>query len=141
MTSGKAPEYILLSTLIRKLENNDYYRVFAKSLARTACPAGSLPPDDELVKEMFHYFIKENELPISYEGSVASLDFVESEIHRRAAAKAVPNEDLERTRELERKLVWEKEISVRVQDLKKLYANKCIVFPKSLLAEKNTSSA
>ena len=110
-------------------------------MARTACPAGSLPPDDELVREMFHYFIKENELPISYEGSVASLDFVESEIHRRAAAKAVSSEDFGHARELERKLVWEKEVSVRVQDLKKLYANKCIVFPKSLLAEKNTSSA
>lgn len=141
MTSGKTPEYILLSALIGKLENNDYYRVFAKSLARTARPAGSLPPDDELVREMFHYFIKENELPIHYQGSVASLDFVESEIHRRAAAKAVSGEDLERTRELEGKLVWEKEVSIRVQDLKKLYANKCIVFPKSLLAEKNTSRA
>ena len=90
---------------------------------------------------MFHYFIKENELPINYEGSVASLNFIESEIHRRSVAKAVSDEDFERTKELERKLVWEKEVSVRVKDLKKLYANKCIVFPKSLLAEKKTSSA
>ena len=140
MVPGKIPEYILLSTLIRKLENNDYYRVFAKSLARTACSADSLSPDNELVQEMFNYFIRENELPINYDGSAVSLDFIESEIHRRASEKAVSDEDFQHTRELERKLVWEKEISIKVQDLKKLYANKCIVFPRSLLGEKNTSS-
>ena len=137
MASGKTPEYILLSALIGKLEKIEYYRVFAKSLARTAGSADSLPPDDELVREMFHYFIKENELPIHHNGSVVSLGFVESEIHRRAVAKAVSDEDFERVRELERQLVWGKEISIKVQDLRTLYANKCIVFPKSLLAEKN----
>lgn len=137
MTSGKTPEFILLSALIRKLENNEYYRVFAKSLARTAGSADSLPADDELVREMFHYFIRENELPIRYGGSVVSPDFVESEIHRRAVAKAVSGEDLEQVRELERQRVWEKEVSIKVQDLRKLYANKCIVFPKSLLAGEN----
>ncbi len=137
MASGKTPEYILLSALIGKLENIEYYRVFAKSLARTAGSADSLPPEDELVREMFHHFIKENELPIHHNESVVSLDFVESEIHRRAVAKAGSDEDFERVRELERQLVWGKEISIKVQDLRKLYANKCIVFPKSLLAEKN----
>lgn len=141
MTSGKTPEYILLSTLISKLENNEYYRVFAKSLARTASSVDSLPPDDELVREMFHYFIKQNELPIHHDGSVVPMDFVESEIHRRAVAKAVSDEDFEHVRELERQLVWEKEISIKVQDLRKLYANKCIVFPKSLLVEKNPGGA
>ena len=141
MTSAKTPEFILLSTLISKLENNEYYRVFAKSLARTAGSADSLPPDDELVREMFHYFIKESELPVHYDGSAVSLDFVESEIHRRVVARAVSDEGFEHARELERQLVWEKEISIRVQDLRKLYANKCIVFPKSLLVEKNPGGA
>lgn len=141
MTSCKTPEYILLSTLISKLENKEYYRVFAKSLARTAGSVDSLPPDDELVREMFHYFIKQNELPIHHGGSVVSMDFVESEIHRRTVAKAVSDEDFEHVRELERQLVWGKEISIKVQDLRKLYANKCIVFPKSLLVEKNPGGA
>lgn len=144
MPSNKKSDFILLSKLIHKLEDNDYYRVFAKSLAMTANPTCSIPPDNELVKEMFYFFIRENELQIIYNGSVVSLDFIESEAHRRVSKKTTPIEDLELAKELERKLIWEKEVYVKVQDLKKLYANKCIVFPKSLLtdsdAPKSTSS-
>jgi len=140
MVSDKKTDFILLSAVIHKLENINYYRVFAKSLARTTCSAESLPPEDELVKEMFHYFIREDELQIHYGGSAASLDFIESEIHRRASEKTGPDTGLEQKKETERTLVWEEEVFVRVQDLKKLYANKCIVFPKSLLADKNLTS-
>ena len=129
---GKS-DFVLLYAVIRKLENNTYYRVFAKSLARTTCSAEALPPDHELVREMFHYFIREDELQIHYDGSAVSLDFIESEIYRRAVGKAGPGADLENEMEVERKLVWENEVYIKVQDLKKLYANKCIVFPKSLL--------
>lgn len=139
MGSGNKSDLILLSTLIQKLENNNYYRVFAKSLARTVCSADLLPPDNELVQEMFHYFIRENELRINYNGSVVSLDFIESEIQRRASEKVSLDEGLAHVKELERRLIWGKEVYVKVQDLKKLYANKCIVFPKSLLADRDAS--
>lgn len=141
MVSDNKSDFILLSTLIHKLENNNYYRVFAKSLARTACSADSLPPDNELVKEMFRYFIRENELQISYNGSVVPMDFIESETHRRASEKTGLDEGLEHAKELERRLIWDKEVYIKVRDLKKLYANKCIVFPKSLLADKDVSDA
>ncbi len=141
MTSGKQPEYILLSALIHKLEDNEYYRVFAKSLARTAGSSGPLPSDDELVREMFHYFIREDELPVNYGGATVSLEYIESEIHRRASEKTVSDEDFQSISEIERKHIWEQEISIKVQDLKRLYANKCIVFPKSLLVEKDTRSS
>ena len=139
MSSNRKSDFILLSTLIHKLKDNDYYRVFAKTLVRATNPADSIPPDNDVVEEMFHIFIRENELNINYNGSAVSPDFVESEVHRRASENSSTIEDLDSTKKLERKLIWEKEIYIKVQDLKKLYANKCIVFPKSLLSEGDTS--
>ena len=141
MYSNKKSDYILLSKLIYKLKDNNYYRVFAKTLARTYRPANSIPPDDELVEEMFHHFIRENELKIIFNGAAVSSDFIESEAHRRASEKTTPSGDLELAKELERKLIWEKEVYIKVQDLKKLYANKCIVFPKSLLSGSDKSKS
>jgi hypothetical protein len=141
MSSNNKSDFVLLSKLIHKLEDNDYYRVFAKTLAMTATPTCSIPPDNELVKEMFHFFIRENELQINYNGSAVSADFIESEAHRRASEKTNPIGDLELAKELERTLIWEKEVYIKVQDLKKLYANKCIVFPKSLLTDSDVSKS
>ena len=140
MSSNSKSDFILLSSLIRKLEDNSYYRTFAKTLAITANPDSSILPDNELVKEMFHFFIRENELQINYSGSVVSADFIESEAHRRAAEKTKPIGDLELAKKLERKLIWEQEVYINVQGLKKLYANKCIVFPKSLLTGSDASN-
>ena len=138
MSSNRKTEYILLSDLIRKLEDNSYYRTFAKSLLRTANQVETLPPDNELIKEMFHYFIKENELKIYYNGSIVTPSFIESEANRRVSEKTNPIEDLQFEKKSEQKLIWEKEIYIKLQDLKKLYANKCIVFPKSLLSDHDT---
>lgn len=141
MPSSNKFDLILLSRLIHKLKDNDYYRVFAKTLAMTANPTCPIPPDNELVKEMFHFFIRENELQINYNGSVVSPDFIESEADRRVSEKTSAIGDLELAKELERKLIWEKEVYIKVQDLKKLYANKCIVFPKSLLTDSDISKS
>lgn len=127
-------DFILLSTIISKLENNNYYRVFAKSLARTAAAAESLPPDDQLVREMFYYFIRENELQVHYRGFAVSPGEIESEICSRALENSGPDTDVKQEEKRIRDLVWKNEIYIKVSDLKKLYANKCIVFPKSLLA-------
>lgn len=128
-------DFILLSTIISKLENNNYYRVFAKSLARTATAVESLPPDDQLVREMFYYFIRENELQVHYRGSVVSLGKIESEICSRALENSGTDTDIKQEEKRIRDLVWTNEIYIKVSDLKKLYANKCIVFPKSLLTK------
>lgn len=124
MPSNNKSDFILLSKLIHKLEDNSYYRTFAKTLARSTNTTDSLPPDNELVKEMFHFFIREDELQIYYNGSVVSADFIEN---------------IEVSKPLERIHIWENEIYIKVQDLKKLYANKCIVFSKSLLTDRDNS--
>ena len=140
MSSNNKSDFILLSKLIRKLQDNSYYRTFAKSLLRTANQVEILPPDNELVKEMFHYFIRENELKINYNVSVVSPDFIESEAHRRVSERTRPTKDIELAIKSEQEHIWEKEIYIKVQDLKKLYANKCIVFPKSLLRDNDRSN-
>ena len=118
MPNRKLPEYILLSDLIHKLEDKDYYRVFAKTLLMTVTPEAPIPADNELVKEMFQYFIRDNQLKVEYKNSVVPLQTIEAE----------------------KNFIWEKEIYVKVKDLKKLYANKCIVLPNSLFIDKNTAN-
>ena len=111
MNTNKIPEFILLSELINKLEDKEYYRVFAKTLLMTANPPYPVPPDNELVKEMFQFFIQNKQLNIY-------------------------NKDLEASsNELETKFNYQ-EVQVKVSDLKKLYANKCIVLPNSLFYSK-----
>lgn len=135
MPSSSKNEFILLSTLINILKDKTYYQVFAKSLVTSSDPAKSMLPENEFVKEMFHIFIRENELQIYYNESVISLDLIESEVCKRALQKNNSAKNLEHTKETERNLIWENEIYIKLQDLKKLYANKCIVFPKTLLRE------
>lgn len=133
MSSNNNPDFILLSKLINILEDKTYYRVFAKSFVASSYSYNSIKPDKDFVKEMFNLFIKKNELQIYYNGAIASPDFIESEINKRALEESVSAEDLELAKELERKLIWENDVYIRIKDLKKLYANKCIVFPKTLL--------
>ena len=87
---------------------------------------------------MFYYFIRENELQIHYRGSPASLEQVELEIHRRASENSDTDTDIKQEEERLGNDVWENEIYIKVSDLKKLYANKCIVFPKSLLTRQSS---
>lgn len=133
MSSNNNPDFILLSKLINILEDKTYYRVFAKSFVTSSYSGDSIKPDIDFVKEMFDLFIKKNELQIYYNGTIAPPDFIESEINKRTLEKSVSAEDLELAKELERKLIWENDVYIRIKDLKKLYANKCIVFPKNLL--------
>ena len=133
MPAKNKTDFILLSELIHTLKDREYYRVFAKTIAMTANPAYLIPPDDELVKEMFHFFIRENELRISYNGCVVAPEFIDEEASRRVSGKDAATADVILAQELEQTCIWEKEIYVKVQDLKRLYANKCIVFPNSLL--------
>ena len=107
MPTQKDSDFILLSELIQKLEDKDYYRTYAKSLALTENADTPLPDDDKLVEQMFYYFITKNELAAYHNGSPAS-----------------------------EKDILEEDVCVKTQDLKKLYANKCIVFPSSILKER-----
>lgn len=124
MTSTKIPEYILLSELIQKIKDKEYYQVFAKTLLMTTAPDKPIPADNELVKEMFQFFIKDKQLKISYKDSEVQWEDIESELASGA--------------EEQRNQIWEQEIFVKVKDLKKLYANRCIVLPNSLFVDKNT---
>ena len=133
MSSNNNSGFILLSKLINILEDKTYYRVFAKSFVTSSYSGDSIKPDKDFVKEMFNLFIKKNELQIYYNGTIASPDFIETEINKRVLEKSESAEDLELAKELERKLIWENDVYIRIKDLKKLYANKCIVFPKTLL--------
>lgn len=135
MPSIKKPEFVLLSRLIHRLENQDYYRVFAKTVAMTANPAYPIPADNELVSEMFQFYIREKALKIYYNESIVSTEFIESEIHRRTSENYNSDESFESYKQVEKKLIWEQEIYTKISDLKKLYANKCIVLPNSLLAD------
>ena len=110
MPTAKIPEYILLSELIQKIKDKEYYQVFTKTLLMTTAPDLPIPADSELVKEMFKYFIKDKQLKVSYKNSETQWEDIEP--------------------------AWDKEIYVKVKDLKKLYANKCIVLPNSLFINK-----
>ena len=111
MKKNKIPEYILLSELITKLKDKEYYQVFAKTLLMTAKPPRPIPPDNELVKNMFQFFIQNKQLDIYDKDSETPYNGSEAEFDQ-------------------------KEFKVKVTDLKKLYANKCIVLPNSLFYEK-----
>ena len=137
MPNKKIPEFILLSELINKLRDKEYYRVFAKTLLMTVTPDQPIPADKELVKEMFLFFIKDNQLEIHFNNTVAPLDTIEAEVNNRASEKTCSSENIEATKEIERNLLWDNEIYVKVKNLKKLYANKCIVLPNSLFINKN----
>jgi len=132
MPSKNTSEFILLSKLTNVLKDKEYYQTFAKTIAMTSNSKNPMPPDDELVAEMFRYFIQLKLLHIYHENAVATLDYIESEIDRRVLnAKDIT----ESTDNIIRDNIWNNEVYIEIKELKKLYANKCIVFPNSLLSE------
>ncbi len=131
MASELDSKFILLSSLVSKLEDKEYYQTYAKSLLMTNRPEIPIPSDNHLVEEMFKYFIQTNELQAYYKNSRISYDELDNEINRRALA-------IENNKENDSSvydLIWKKEIYIKLNELKKLYANKCIVLPNSLLRE------
>ena len=129
-------DFILLSKLIKKIEDQEYYQTYAKSLLMTNRPNIPTPPDNKLVEEMFLYFIQMNNLKIYYKGSEISLSDFEDEINKR---RTTANSSIE-NKEFTRSAMWENEIYIKATELKKLYANKCIVIPNSLLRECTNNS-
>ncbi len=132
MTTNTIPEHILLSELISKLKDKDYYRVFAKTLLMTYTSPKTIPSDEYLVKEMFLFFIKDKQLNIFHKNKMTTLDYIDSEIDRRVSNTSSTPEET-------RDIIWKNEIYVKVKDLKKLYANKCIVLPNSLFINKDNN--
>jgi len=135
MPMNKYPEFILLSKIINKLEDQDYYRTFAKSLIMTNLPEKDIPADENLVKEMFLHFIESGNLQIFFNNNPVSLEDIQAESQRR---KLDNRNEIEKSTHLsadEFDLILENEIYINTQALKKLYANKCIVFPSSLLRD------
>ena len=120
MPANTLPEYIRLSELIEKIKDKEYYCVFAKTLLMTVAPDNPIPKDEELVKEMFLYFIEDQQLE-AYRQEVE----IEPKIVKEAAMSTTN---------------WDNDVFVKVKDLKKLYANKCIVLPNSLFLNKQSPS-
>ena len=127
MASNKLPEFILLSELIEKLKDKEYYCTFAKTLLMTVLPDNPVPSDDQLVKEMFLFFIGDKQLKIYNLGQEIKLEDI---------SHVDSGHSNETTTSHENKLNWDNDIFVKVKDLKKLYANKCIVLPNSLFLNK-----
>ncbi len=131
MASELDSKFILLSSLISKLEDKEYYQTYAKSLLMTNRPEIPIRSDSHLVEEMFKYFIQINELQAYYKNSRISFEEIDKEINRRSSDTDNIGEDDTSISNL----FWKKEIYIRINELKKLYTNKCIVLPNSLLRE------
>ncbi len=130
MTSSKLPEFILLSELIEKLKDKEYYRTFAKTLLMTVMPENPVPGDDQLVKEMFLYFINDKQLKIYSQGIEVEFEDIDN------VFAALGNESATISAQMVNR---DNDIFVKVKDLKKLYANKCIVLPNSLFINKTSA--
>jgi hypothetical protein len=135
MPSKNTSNFILLSELINVLKDKEYYQTFAKTIAMTSNSKNPMPPDDELIAEMFRYFIKTNLLGIYHENTLVALDYIESEIDRRVLKEVEPKDRLDIIKSTINDIIWKNEVYIDVKELKKLYANKCIVFPNSLIKE------
>jgi len=135
MPSKNASNFILLSELINVLKDKEYYQTFAKTIAMTSNSKNPMPPDDELVAEMFRYFIQTNLLCIYHENALVSLDYIESEIDKRVLKEAAPKDCIDIAKNTISDSIWKNEVYIETKELKKLYANKCIVFPNSLIKE------
>jgi len=135
MPAKNTPEFILLSEIINKLKNEDYYRTFAKTLIMTNLPEKTVPNENNLVKEMFFYFIESDNLQIYFQDSEIHPDAL-PKIAEQRINKNIANEDqISNLIKSEEDQIWDNEIYINVKGLKKLYANKCIVFPNSLLKD------
>ncbi len=135
MTANNTSEFVLLATLVAVLKDKEYYRTFAKTLAMTNNPGKPIPSDDELVSEMFVYFIQTNLLKIYYNNKLATIDSIETEIQQRTFKNAKNNAEMKNDENIIYNNIWDKEIYIKISELKMLYANKCIVFPNALIKE------
>jgi len=135
MPAKNTSRFILLSELINALKDKEYYQTFAKTIAMTSNSKNPMPADDELVAEMFRYFIQTNLLRIYHENALADLDYIELEIDKRVSKSIEAKDFTENTESTIRNSIWNNEVYIEIKELKKLYANKCIVFPSSLLTE------
>ncbi len=115
--------FILLSKLINRLSEIEYYQTFAKTLLVTT---NNKPKDSNKAKNveyMFHYFIDNELLNIYHENKIIDTNSFNT------------FEDLISTDANKEILNWKEQIYINLNDLKILYANKCIVFPVSLIKE------
>lgn len=135
MSTNNFPDFILLSKIINRLKDNDYYRTFAKTLIMTNLPETKVPADEDLVKVMFHHFIQTDNLQIYLNDKAISPIDVQLEAERRMVEENAPSDKLIDLSEHQLEKLWENEIYINTKGLKKLYANKCIVFPNSLLKD------
>jgi len=135
MPAKNTSRFILLSELINALKDKEYYQTFAKTIAMTSNSKNPIPDDDELVAEMFRYFIQTNLLRIYHENALVDLDYIELEIDKRVSKSIEAKDFTENTESTIRNSIWNNEVYIEIKELKKLYANKCIVFPSSLLTE------
>ena len=135
MSSINVSDLILLSELIKILKNKEYYQTFAKTIAMTSNSENPMPSDDELVAEMFRYFIQTDLLHIYHKDILVTLDSIESEVDRRTLNNTKTEDYVDNLKDTMRDDIWNNEIYIKVKELKNLYANKCIVFPNSLLTE------
>ncbi|MGH1537271.1 MAG: hypothetical protein ACRBDX_04375 [Gammaproteobacteria bacterium] len=129
MSPKNTSDFILLSRLIQNLKNEEYYQTFAKTLLMTNSPETEIPLTENLVKEMFRYFIEKENLQIYHKGSTTSLEKIKEVAHQRTLNKNKSSNE----EDLIYESIWENEIYIKTQELKKLYANRCIVLPNSLL--------
>ena len=116
MSIESSTEYIRLSKLIQKLKDQEYYRTYAKSLLMTNRPEIKAPEDDLLIEEMFLFFIQNEDLKIYTDslGSFSQYDDINN-------LKFISDH--------------KDELFVEPKELKKLYANKCIVLSNALIKE------
>ena len=66
---------------------------------------------------------------------MVDLDYIELEIDKRVSKSIEAKDFTENTESTIRNSIWKNEVYIEIKELKKLYANKCIVFPSSLLTE------
>ena len=135
MNTHNKSEFVLLSKLVHILEKKSYYLRFAKSLIAANNLDFSNLSDNDLIYEMFNMFIRNDEIPIYHNESAVTVEYIESEAYQKAVDKSNSQEELEFNKEKEYRFILENEVYIKIQDLKKLYANKCIVLPNSLLKE------
>ena len=119
--------YISLGKLINRLSEIEYYQTFAKTLlmATDAIPSDS--DNNNYVKHMFHYFIDNENLDVYANNQIIDKNKFNSfqEFLDQSNTEQEANAQLD----------WNKDIYIDLNDLKKLYANKCIVFPVALIRE------
>ncbi len=115
-------KFVKFSDLINKIRDNDYYYTFAKSLLMANDIDTSCIPNNNLVAKMFDFFIYNKELQIHRIENERIETIQVHELPSIYTSKRISVNSIE----------YKDSIYIKIDDLKKLYANKCIVFPNSL---------